>query len=172
MTCKSYFFLSQTTSRCENNDGQCIPRLLSPTLICVCFEIFWMFCIFVSVSHLIIIRMPGDELSAGLITGVEGQMQAALTITKHLCWKLHNESQPETESRTENLKSVCEGLILLKPASRWFPFYSVSNSWLFTTSWHLWCHCPGIISPRSALYPRIVWGCLDYPWYRRSYLLK
>ena len=71
-------------------DRSCIPHLLSPTLMCF-LEIFWMFCIFVSVRHLIIIRMPGDgavwgdELSPGLITGGEGQMHAAVTITKHMC---------------------------------------------------------------------------------------
>ena len=58
---KLFFLCPDKTSRCEKNDGQCIPRLLSPTLICVCFEIFWMFCIFVSVRHLIISRMAGDE---------------------------------------------------------------------------------------------------------------
>ena len=56
----------------------------------------------------------GDELSAGLITGGEGQMQARVTITKHMWWHRDNKSQPKSAKSLEKRPSelICEGPIV------------------------------------------------------------
>ena len=86
MTCKKLFL--DHLPRCENYPS--IPRLLSPTFVCLFGNIL-------DVLHICECEASdyhpdvGDEavrvnkLSAGLITGGEGQMHAALTLTKHMC---------------------------------------------------------------------------------------